>query len=68
MALCPYCETPVGHVNIQDVTVGGFMAQNQWHGITYACPHCQKVLSVAIDPIAIKTDIVEEILAGLRRR
>ncbi len=67
MALCPHCEKPIGHVNIQEVTVGGFMT-DQWRGITYACPHCQKVLSVAIDPIAIKTDIVEEILRALGKR
>ena len=67
MALCPYCETNLGHVNINDVNVGALLG-NQWRGITYSCPHCRKILTVAIDPIAIKTDIVNEILRGLRKR
>ena len=61
MGTCPKCEAPVLHVNIAEVTASAFMGK-QWRAIKYCCPSCGCVLSVAIDPIAVKTDIVEEIL------
>jgi len=64
MALCPHCDAPFGRLVIQDVAVGGFMTDH-WKGIVYSCPSCQHALSVAIDPIAIKAEIVEEILSAL---
>jgi hypothetical protein len=65
MALCPSCNAAIHHVTIQDVTVGG-LATDQWNGITYSCPACQHVLSVAIDPVALQADLVDEIVARLR--
>jgi len=67
MGTCPKCESAVMVANIGDVTVqaaGG----KQWRGIKYYCPACGAILSVSIDPIAIKTDIVEEILRALGKR
>ena len=32
-----------------------------WKCIAFCCPHCNSILSVQIDPIAIKTDIVNEL-------
>jgi hypothetical protein len=57
---CPKCEKLITYVNISDVDVksGG---QNDWRGISYNCPYCGTILSVAIDPIALKGDIVDEI-------
>ena len=67
MALCPSCDAPVLRAVIQEVPIGGLFSE-QWRGITYSCPSCQHVLSVAIDPIAIKSDIVDEILTALGKR
>ncbi len=61
MGTCPQCQAVVTHVTIGDVTISSFMGK-PWRGIKYFCPACGCVLSVQIDPIAIKTDIVEEIL------
>jgi hypothetical protein len=36
--------------------------------VSFCCPHCRAILSVSIDPIAIKTDIVKELLKKLRDR
>jgi hypothetical protein len=62
--MCPHCENIVGTVNIKDVNVVSGI--NQWRGIAYMCNHCRKILSVAIDPISLKSDIVDEIVQRLR--
>jgi hypothetical protein len=64
--LCPKCEGIITQVNLARVSV---MAQgNTWVGVSYQCPSCNCVLSVGIDPVALKTDTVEEILKALKRR
>lgn len=66
-ALCPKCQAHVGRANLADITVGNPL-NKQWNGIAYTCPSCSTILSVAIDPIAIKTDIVNEILRALGKK
>jgi hypothetical protein len=62
---CPTCTKTVTTVRIEDVHVAvGF--ENRWRGLTYVCQHCATVLSVGIDPIALKADIVNEILVQLK--
>jgi hypothetical protein len=34
------------------------LSGGSWNTILYSCPHCQKVLNVQIDPVALKTDII----------
>jgi hypothetical protein len=63
---CPKCDDPVKSVNLREVSIkapGG-----NWVGVSYQCSNCNAVLSVGIDPIALKTDIVNEVLEGLRKR
>ena len=67
MGTCPKCEAVVLHVNIEEITASAFMGQ-QWRAIKYCCPSCGCVLSVAIDPIALRTDRVELVVAELRKR
>jgi hypothetical protein len=59
--LCPKCEANVTRVNLTEITASAFMGK-QWRTVKYSCPHCNTILGVQIDPIAIKTDIVEAIL------
>jgi uncharacterized protein with PIN domain len=67
MALCPSCDKPIAHLNLKEVKASVFLG-TQWRGITYSCPHCQHVLSAGIDPIAIRSDIVQQVVAALRKR
>jgi hypothetical protein len=67
MGTCPKCDKVVGHVNLAEVTASALFGK-QWRTLKYCCPNCQCVLGVQIDPIAIKTDIVDAILAALGRR
>jgi hypothetical protein len=58
--LCPYCKTMLTRLKLEEMTCSAFMG-TQWRGIAYVCPNCQNILNVSIDPIAIKTDIINEI-------
>lgn len=63
---CPGCGNAVTSVSIEAVDImQGF--DPVFHGVSYVCRNlqCQTVLGVSIDPIAIKTDIVKEVLRGL---
>ena len=57
MAKCPHCNEPVLRVNLDKVESSA-LSGGSWNTILYSCPHCQKVLSVQIDPVALKTDII----------
>lgn len=63
---CPKCEKLVINVSISDVQAKAMFGGTSWNAITYNCPSCQTVLGVQIDPIAIKTDIIDELFRKLR--
>ena len=52
MSKCPKCEKLVSSVTLNDVTIG------TWRGVSYSCPFCFSVLSIAIDPVALKSDTI----------
>ena len=64
---CPKCDKLVTRANINEIEASAFMGTN-WRTVTYSCPLCNTILGCQIDPIAIKTDIVEEILEALKGR
>jgi hypothetical protein len=64
---CQKCEKVITYVRIEDVDVRvGF--ESRWHGVSYCCPFCNSVISVQIDPIALKTDIIDGVVEMLRRK
>ena len=64
---CPKCEKTVTHVNLNEIEASVFMGA-KWRTVTHNCPHCSTVLGCQIDPIAVKTDIVNTIMKGLKGR
>lgn len=63
---CPYCEATVSEVKISTVSCKG--PERTYHGISYSCGSCGKVLSVAIDPIAVKSDTVDMVVDRLKNK
>lgn len=59
---CPKCEALVSSVNINDVD-GYVSGISRWRCISFSCRSCNAVLSVQMDPIAIKTDLLNELKA-----
>jgi phage FluMu protein Com len=64
---CPKCEQIVESINLSDVNASVFFG-TKWRTITLNCPHCHTILGAQIDPIAIKTGTVREILEILRKK
>jgi hypothetical protein len=62
---CPKCDKRIDHLDLDTITMGDRLAGPQWRGISAVCPYCKAIVGAAIDPIAIKTDIVKEVLRGL---
>jgi endogenous inhibitor of DNA gyrase (YacG/DUF329 family) len=63
---CPHCNAPVHAVNISDVKgMVGF--ESKWKLIAYSCPKCGKIISIELDPIALKHDIIEGLVQRLRK-
>ena len=63
---CPKCQEIVDSVRIEDVDINLGPGMN-WRGVSYCCPSCDTVLSVQLDPVALKTDIINVIIEELRR-
>lgn len=59
MSKCPKCEKVITHVNHVDLTIHALTKRVTGNG--YACPLCQTIISVEVDPIAIKTDTLNAI-------
>ncbi len=54
---CPKCESVISSVKIEDIIVEGGIIPLK--GVSYLCPSCQHILSVAIDPVALQGGNVE---------
>ena len=63
---CPSCKQHVSTAIANEMLLmvpGG----KTWNGLSYVCPHCQTILGVQMDPIAVKTDTVSGVVAALRK-
>lgn len=63
---CPKCDVAVKSVNLREIAIKAPGAN--WVGVSYQCSHCDAVLSVGIDPVALKNDLVDQIVEALRKR
>jgi hypothetical protein len=66
MGTCPQCKQPVmtarvGSLHLYEPDLGTF------NGVKYFCVSCGCVLSIGIDPFSLKSDIVNEVVAALRK-
>lgn len=65
LSKCPKCEKSITNVNLEDIEIN-HNSQPRWKGISCLCPFCNSVLGVQIDPVALKTDLRNEILSALQ--
>lgn len=66
MCKCPKCGQFVSGV-MATTMVADIIGGGSWNAVAYSCKSCASILSVQIDPIAVKTDIVNEIFNRLRK-
>lgn len=57
---CPKCDATITSSSIRDLD-GKVGFQSRWKCIAHTCPQCSCVLSVQIDPVALKTDTVDAV-------
>ena len=62
---CPSCQKTVLNCRISEMDGTVFMGRT-WRTISFNCPMCNTILGVQIDPIAVKTDVVNELFQKLR--
>lgn len=60
---CPGCGIAVSEVAMEHVNVKS--GQAAFHGISYLCPSCRHVFGVSIDPLALKDQIVADVVERL---
>jgi transposase-like protein len=65
MATCPNCGRTFDRATLSDVTVR--VGETAWHNVSYDCPFCHSSLQVAIAPVSLKTEVVFEVLAEVKR-
>jgi len=63
MGKCPGCAKGITSVNLEPISVRG--GPLTWEAVSYLCPECHTILSVGMDPVALKTETVSEILETL---
>lgn len=64
----PDCQKVIPYVVLQGVDIKLEFGGTVWKGVSMQCPSCRTVLSTGIDPIAVKTDLVAELVKLLRGR
>jgi uncharacterized protein with PIN domain len=63
---CPKCEAVLSTVHAEPITVK--TETGDWRGVCYVCPACSSVLSVGIDPMTLRNDLLEELLKRLGKK
>jgi hypothetical protein len=63
-AKCPKCELAIANIKGEKIKVE--IGKSTWRGVSYVCPHCDSVLGVQADPIALKADIVDELKKAIQ--
>lgn len=64
MTKCPRCEQHIAEIRMEEIT-GKANPQRAWKCIAYTCPHCSTLISVQMNPLALKTDILNGVQALL---
>jgi hypothetical protein len=69
MGNCPKCDKDISIVNTYKIEAYPLPSPGHtWKAVKHCCPFCGCVLGVQIDPVALKADILEVILAALDKR
>lgn len=67
MPKCPKCDQSITRVKIDAIEVEGGRS-DVWPGSAFSCPHCSAVLSVGFDHVAVRAELVQDIVRALRQR
>ena len=63
---CPHCNQILQKVRFEHLPIHQH-EEKKWIGASLVCPFCQSILSVSVDPIALRNDIVNQVVDHLKR-
>lgn len=63
---CPGCGNSVFQPKLSGCVIRASGTQ-KWNGVQYLCPSCNTILGVGIDPVALKTDTIDGVIAALKK-
>ncbi|MBN3882075.1 MAG: hypothetical protein HWQ44_03555 [Nostoc sp. JL34] len=63
---CSKCDSMITSINIENIA-GKVNGKDAWNCISYNCPRCNTILSIQIDPVALKTDTIDGVVQRLNR-
>ena len=59
--ICPFCNAVLGRLAIESLDGTIYPDEPDWRLLAFQCPDCRSVLSVQVDPVALKNEIVREL-------
>jgi hypothetical protein len=62
---CPSCKKTLLNVRAEAIELTENFTPT-WKGASFVCPHCNCILSVGFDPLALKAGIVDEVVKRLK--
>jgi hypothetical protein len=63
---CPKCEKLTSSFNLKPVSLKA--GRTSYHGVAYSCPFCFSAVGVQMDPIALRTDVLNGVKELLGKR
>jgi hypothetical protein len=64
--ICSSCQKNLSYVDFKEIDVQA-SGSTRWVGVAYVCPLCETILSIQIDPVALKADTIDGVAALLRK-
>lgn len=64
---CPKCEKILQNAHIETLNLKEGVSGPSWRGVSICCPWCKTILSVSIDPLALKDEMVKDVKKLLGR-
>lgn len=64
---CPKCENTIANVYIQPVDAKVPFSTDEYKAVSYQCPSCRTILSVQMDPIALKISTADLVASKVSR-
>ena len=63
---CPGCGTQIDKVHTHPINIGDGGPHRHFKGVSYACPDCETILGVGLDPLALQNDLLEKLAERLK--
>ena len=67
MGKCPSCQNLVGSLSLRPVDAR-LPNGDRFNAVLLLCPSCQGILGAEIDPITVRTEVIDGVVSELQKR